>query len=259
MYSNLLNVPGFPEYPNTPEGMMQMNTDTYYRLLNCGLKLAAGAGSATGAKENPLGFNRAYIRSSSKDSLTGLLKGWKEGKNFVTNGPMLFLKTSEGLQPGDSINIKRGKMITLEVEAISDSPLEKIEIIANGKILKSFTIGKDHKKFKGSFHVEISKSTWIAARCTDTDQFLNEKELETYRSPRKNLYQDPNRLRYAHTSPIYVYIDNNGIAVKKSIEEGLKMVKAFKEFAQENSSEKYMETILEATEKAKIILKEKLK
>ena len=35
--------------PNTPEGMMRMNTDTYYRLLNCGLRLAAGAGSATGA------------------------------------------------------------------------------------------------------------------------------------------------------------------------------------------------------------------
>ncbi|MCP5119043.1 MAG: hypothetical protein GY953_50210, partial [bacterium] len=38
IYSNLLEVSGFPEYPDTPEGMMRMNTDTYYRLLNCGLR-----------------------------------------------------------------------------------------------------------------------------------------------------------------------------------------------------------------------------
>ena len=44
-YSNLLNVDGFPEYPNTPKGMIQMNCETYYRLLNCGLRLAAGAGA----------------------------------------------------------------------------------------------------------------------------------------------------------------------------------------------------------------------
>ncbi len=52
-FSNLLQVEGFAEYPATPEGMMQLSTDSYYRLLNCGLRLAAGAGSATGAKTTP--------------------------------------------------------------------------------------------------------------------------------------------------------------------------------------------------------------
>jgi hypothetical protein len=84
--------------------MMKMNTDTYYRLLNCGLKLAAGAGSATRAKENPFGFSRAYIQTDPIDGLSGLYKNWKAGKNFVTNGPMLFLSASEGLKPGDSLN-----------------------------------------------------------------------------------------------------------------------------------------------------------
>ena len=42
-YSNLLEDPNFPVYPDTDVGMLQLNTDTYYRLLNCGLRLAAGA------------------------------------------------------------------------------------------------------------------------------------------------------------------------------------------------------------------------
>lgn len=61
-YSNLLEVEGFPIYPDTELGMMQMNTETYYRLLNWGLRLAAGAGSATGVKQVPVGYNRAYVQ-----------------------------------------------------------------------------------------------------------------------------------------------------------------------------------------------------
>jgi hypothetical protein len=60
-YSNLLEVDGFPVYTDTDLGMMQMNTDTYYRLLNWGLHLATGAGSACGVKQNPVGYNRAYV------------------------------------------------------------------------------------------------------------------------------------------------------------------------------------------------------
>ncbi|MCK5469970.1 MAG: CehA/McbA family metallohydrolase [Cyclobacteriaceae bacterium] len=259
LYSNLLNVKGLPEYPNTPEGMMQMNTDTYYRLLNCGLKLAAGAGSATGAKETPVGFNRAYVRSSSDGSLKGSFEALKEGKNFVTNGPMLFLRTSEGLQPGDSLNMAGSKSITMEIEAISDSPLGVVDIVVNGEVVKSFPTDKNQKMFKGSFTLDVSESSWICARCTDTDMLLNNEELEEYRSPRINLFQDPNRFRYAHTSPIYFYLNGEGIAVRESVEEGLKMIDAFAKFAQENSSEKYFDTILSATEKAKEILINRLK
>ncbi|VAX29476.1 hypothetical protein MNBD_IGNAVI01-2272 [hydrothermal vent metagenome] len=191
LYSNLLEVEALPVYKNTPEGMMQMDTDTYYRLLNCGLKLATGAGSATGAKETPVGFNRTYVRSSSKD-INKFFQAWRGGNNFVTNGPMLFLKTSDGLHPGDSLNISGSKKVKVEVEVISDSPLGSVEIVVNGKVVKSFPVEKGKKKFKGNYSVNISNSSWICARCTDTDMLLNDKEMEEYRSPRVHLFQDPN-------------------------------------------------------------------
>ena len=257
-YSNLLNVKGLPVYPNTPVGMMQMNTDTYYRLLNCGLKLAAGAGSATGAKETPVGYNRAYVRTSPKEGFKGFLEAWKEGKNFVTNGPMLFFSTSEGLKPGDSLDITGSKNISLNIKAVSDSPLGKIEIVKNGEIVKSFSPGENQKTFAGNCELNISGSCWICARATDTDMLLSDKELEKYRSPRVKLFQDPNRLRYAHTSPIYFYVNGKGIAVKKSVDEGLKMIDAFREFALQNAGKNYRRTILNEADKAENILRKKL-
>ncbi len=106
--------------------------------------------------------------------------------------------------------------------------------------------------------MNISKSCWICARVTDTDMLLSDKDLEKYRSPRVKLFQDPNRLRYAHTSPIYFYVNGKGIAVKKSVEEGLKMIDAFREFALKNAGENYMKTILNEVDKAENILRKKL-
>ena len=257
LYSNLLNVEGLPEYPDTPQGMMQMNTDTYYRLLNCGLKLAAGAGSASGVKEVPAGYNRAYVRSGATQGLQGFLKAWKEGKNFVTNGPMLFIKTSEGLYPGDSLHIASSKNLKLYISAISDSPLKKVEIIVNGQVVKSFSC-KDRKQYSDSLYITIDQSSWIAARCSDSDTLLSDQELEKYRSPRVSLYQDPCRLRYAHSSPIYVYRDKKNIAIRHSILEGLRMVKAFKKFAKKNATAQYLQEIMAASDKAEDILQQKL-
>ena len=257
-YSNLLNVEGLPTYPDSPKGMMQMNTDTYYRLLNCGIRLAAGAGSATGAKETPAGFNRAYIRSDLEEGIQQVYQNWKAGRNFVTNGPMLFLSTSEGLKPGDSLNFKGTKTVSLHLEAVSDSPLDLVEIVVNGKVVGSIPAGGEHR-FEKDFNVILSESAWVCARCTDTDIWLDDSELEKYRSPQVNLNQEPNRLRYAHTSPIYFYKGGNGIAVGRSVIEGLKMIAAFREFAKENVSTEYREAILQAADKAMEILMNRLK
>ncbi|MHC4285719.1 MAG: CehA/McbA family metallohydrolase [Planctomycetota bacterium] len=146
-YSNLLNVAGFPDYPNTPEGMIQMNFETYYRLLNCGLRLAAGAGSATGAKTTPVGYNRAYVRAGSNPTLPEFLEAWRKGRNFVTNGPMIFLRTEENQRPGDTINLpSRGGTVSLQVTAHSEQPLRSLELVANGKVVGKATVLNNTKR-----------------------------------------------------------------------------------------------------------------
>jgi len=257
IYSNLLNVEDFPAYPDTPEGMMQMNTDTYYRLLNCGIKVAAGAGSATGVKEVPAGYNRAYVRCSSGTDLDGFLNNLKAGMNFVTNGPMLFFKVNKDLQPGDSLDISGKQKFSYEFEVYSDSPLTDVEIIKNGKVIKRYPIN-NNLSFKGRGEFEISESSWICARARDTDLLLSERELALYKSPPGRLNQEPSRLRFAHTSPIHITIDNKAVTVKKSIYEGFKIIAAFERFAATTVSEEYRDEILDATQKAKKILENRM-
>ena len=258
-YSNLLNVEELPVYPNTPEGMLSMNLDTYYRLLNCGLKLAAGAGSATGVKDTPAGFNRAYIRCSAGDGVEKMLENWRQGRNFVTNGPMLFLRGSDGQRPGDSLELAGpGTELELEIEAISDYPLRSVEVVVNGEVAASLSLAQEQTHIVQKVTVPITESAWLCARATDLDYLLTDQELAFYNQPPEGLYALANRLRFAHTSPIYVKLAGKGVAVERSLRESLLIIEAFEKFAREKASETYRESILKAANQARNELIRKL-
>ena len=243
-YSNLLEVEGFPEYPNTAEGMMQMNYETYYRLLNCGLRLAAGAGSAIGAKNTPLGYNRAYVRAGDNPSLPEFLQAWREGRNFVTNGPMIFLSTQSGQQPGDTITLgPEGGKVTLRVRAVSDQPLRSLEVVANGMVRAHANLTRAQREGELTFSLDIKEGTWVAARCTDEDQLLSDEELGRY-TEGGGLPAQPTRLRFAHTSPIYITVGGKKPRVATSVEEARKMLEAFKCFANKKTDGKHLTEIL---------------
>jgi len=246
-YSNLLDVDGFPEYPETPEGMMKMNTDTYYRLLNCGLRLAAGAGSAIGAKRTPIGYNRAYVRAPKDPNMSQFLGAWRKGQNFVTNGPMIFLTSDKGHSPGDTIDLPScPDKVIFKVEAFSEQPLRTLEIIANGRVVASAKLDTNQRKAKISHTLDIKEGTWIAARCTEEDLFLSDDELEKYRQGSGFYRREPCRLRFAHTSPIYVTVNGRGAKVAASIKEANKMLEAFRKFARKEASQEYLKEILDA-------------
>jgi len=247
-YSNLLEVPGFPIYPNTDVGMMRMNTDTYYRLLNWGLHLAAGAGTATGVKKAPVGYNRAYVRVGSSASLEEFYAAWKAGKNFVTNGPMLFLTTSGGRRPGDTISLPaEGGTVQVQVEALANQRLTAVEIIVNGEVAASLDV-KDEHRVQGTVPLQIEAGAWIAARATARDELLSDQELRAYADhrDRKQKQFASSRLRFAHTSPIYVEVAGRGCAVPASIQEGLQMLDRFEAFAKANARAAYQQSIQSA-------------
>jgi hypothetical protein len=248
-YSNLLNVAGFPDYPNKPEGMIQMNFETYYRLLNCGLRLAAGAGSATGAKTTPVGYNRAYVRAGSNPTLPEFLEAWRKGRNFVTNGPMIYLRTEENQRPGDTIILpSKGGTVSLQVTAYSEQPLRSLELVANGRVVGMANIGPKQYEAKLSLSLPIKEGSWIGARCIEEDKFLSDEQLSRY-SKGGSLPEQPCRLRFAHTSPIYVTVGGNGPNVASSVQEARKMLKSFERFARKTAAGEYLDEILKVLPK----------
>jgi len=244
-YSNLLNVPGLPTYPDTPEGMMQMNTDTYYRLLNCGLRLAAGAGSAKGAKNTPAGYNRAYVRAGENPDLPAFWAAWRAGRNFVTNGPMLFLQV-DGRQPGDEIALAGSPVeLTIRAQALSEQPLTSLEIVINGSVVaRADDIKGDRAEVVTRWWV--SEPCWIAARCTERDDWLSDSELAAGHAYGGRLPCRPCRLRFAHTSPAYVTVNGRGVRVPAAVAEASRMLDAFETFARNQAAPAYLEEITAA-------------
>ena len=254
-YSNLLQVEGFPVYPDTDLGMMQMNTDTYYRLLNWGLRLAAGAGSACGVKENPVGYNRAYVRADPDTSLADFYRAWAAGRNFVTNGPMLLMESVEGHRPGDVIALPdQGGDVSLRVTALAGprQVLTSVEFVVNGRVVRSFDVEDEHQ-LRAEVKLPIAEGSWVVARATCRDDLLDDAELARYTRGGEDapFPQRPSRLRYAHTSPIYVTVGGLEVAVQASIEEGLQMLDQFEAFARQTADPRYLPATLTAVEQAR--------
>lgn len=250
-YSNLLAVPGFPEYPDSPEGMMRMNMETYYRLLNCGLRLAAGAGSATGPKSTPIGYNRSYVRAGKDPTAAQFLAAWREGRNFVTNGPMVLLSADGGRQPGDTVALPAsGGSLRLRAEAISDQPLKSLEIVINGRVAGRAELHGDATRAEVTVPVTLREGSWVAARATSEDSLLSDDEMKRYRQDTR-LSQAPCRLRFGHTSPIYVTVDGRGARLAEAVAEGHRILNAFEIWARKNAAPEYLEEILDALRQAR--------
>ena len=85
-------------YPGE-RGFAQYILDLYCHYLSAGFRIPASAGSANGVAKIALGYNRSYVYLGKQFSYETWLAGQRAGRNFVTNGPMLFV-TVNGKRPG---------------------------------------------------------------------------------------------------------------------------------------------------------------
>jgi hypothetical protein len=167
------------EYPG-PRGFANYIFDLYYTYLSAGLRIAASAGSANGVLKSPLGYSRSYVYLGSGFTPEAWLAAQRAGKNFVTNGPMLFL-TANGERPGAVLPAKT-TTVKIELSAVSRGRLERADLIVNGGIVESFEPGNDASRIQANKTITITAGDWIAARCFEANR---------------------DTVRFAHTSPIY--------------------------------------------------------
>ena len=197
---------GFPGFGTMPPQYMGVETDrrgmtewgwidftfqNYYALLNCGFRLRPTAGTASGVHPVPLGFGRVYVKCSGGFSYKKWIQGLDRGQSFVTTGPMLFVQVNDKpigqvFQPRE----KKGKY-RITGEAISGHPLDRIELVVNGKIRKTLKPANTKTKQGGyrstiRTELDLTSSSWIIARC-----FESRKDK---------------RIRFAHTGPVHVEI-----------------------------------------------------
>lgn len=150
------------------------------------------AGTASGVHPVPLGHSRVYVHTGNPFSADRWLAGLKQGRSFVTTGPML-LATIQQQPPGHEFKCesKQVKTFTWNCEVESLTPITKVEWLINGNVhtslepvLTQTELGTYRFEGKGDF--EIDQSGWAIVRTWSE--------------------QSDGRKRFAHSAPWYFQI-----------------------------------------------------
>ncbi len=181
-----LEVVGFSDHRTT--------ADVWYRLLNCGFRIPAGAGTDAMANyaslRGPVGMNRVFVRSGAKLDYRGWLAALKAGRTFASNGPVLSFSI-EGKEPGDEILLpKPSRELRGKVSLRSIVPIEKLEIVSNGAVVATIPTRDHRTRADAEVPLRVAGSAWFTLRAWSPA--AAEPVLDIY--------------PFATTSPIYVTV-----------------------------------------------------
>ena len=161
----------------------------WYRLLNLGFHLPAGAGTDAMANyaslRGPIGLVRVFLDTEGERSPTALLNALKWGRTFVSNGPLLGL-TVAGERPGATL-ASAGKL-PVRVSMRAPFPVDHVELIQNGRVIRSFELAGDRTRLDWEGELEFAEGGWVLVRAFNDQP--HPWVLDLY--------------PYATTSPIYV-------------------------------------------------------
>ena len=179
--------PAFLQPPNGGKegdefGWLDYTLGQYYMLLNAGFRLVPTAGTASGVHPVPAGFSRVYVHLEKEFSYDGWLSGLRDGRSFVTTGPMLFAKVNDQ-HPGATLS---GGLVMLKAEILSEHPMKTVDVVHNGRIIPVETRSTTRTK-AGAWQTEVNAEIafescgWFCLRCTED--------------------RPDGRLRFAHSAP----------------------------------------------------------
>lgn len=180
----------------------RVTAEVWYRLLNSGFRVAAGAGTDAMANfaslRGPVGTNRVYAKHSGPLKADTWNESVRKGHSFVTNGPLVWFSV-EGKGPGDELFF--GKAVELKFQATLRSiiPVDHLEIVNNGKVVHTLELKGDRRSGDFSGTLPAPETGWYVLRAWN--------DQPTY--PVFDVYP------YATTNPVYVSIDGKPLRIQK--------------------------------------------
>ncbi|HYV17742.1 MAG TPA: CehA/McbA family metallohydrolase [Verrucomicrobiae bacterium] len=177
-----------------------ITSEIWYRLLNLGLRIPAGAGTDAMANyaslRGPVGLVRVFVQTGPRFDHPTFLAGLKAGKTFVSNAPLLDLgvrsdRSGAFRGPGSEFRLAAGRRnLEARVDVRSPVPLDHVELVANGQVVGTVPLAADRMSARGSVTVPFETSGWLLLRAwADKPAW-----------PVLDLYP------FASTSPVYVRI-----------------------------------------------------
>lgn len=189
----------------------------YHRLLSCGLRLAATAGtdvflsfSRTPLASNPPGWGRVYARLDGDLSVATFQDAVRAGRTMVTNGPWLTLDVN-GHGPGSVLDLPDRSRLTVTA-TVTGPGVERLTIVnADG------VQGESRGEHEVRADLTLDGPTWVAAVARGGEH--------------------PDTLDagvFAHTSPVYVDVGGERVARRADATWCLSLLDRLQAFAAEH-------------------------
>ena len=182
-----MEIVGFSDHKSTAA--------VWYRLLNLGFQLPAGAGTdATTNYAAPIrgqvGFDRVYAWIAAPLTLEVWFDALKRGRTFATNGPLIEF-TLDGQLPGGELKYDSPQTtVPFTAKLRSIVPVDHLEIVCNGKVAQSLKLEGARDSADVSGGLPIKESGWCVLRAYSD----------------KAEYPVLDKYPYATTSPVYVSV-----------------------------------------------------
>jgi TolB protein len=197
----------------------------WYATINCGLRVAAAGGedSITSLHFSKLvGSFRTYVHTGVHTGARGLeMRAWfdglRQGKSFVTNGPLLEL-TINGAMPGEEVRLPAGGgSVELEARLRSIVPLEKVFLVGNGRVIEELQLEAGRRTLHSKKPLKVLQSGWYHLRAEG-------KPGERY--PLDAAYA------LAFTNPIWITVGEQPVRSKAAAEYCLQWIDKLKALAE---------------------------
>ena len=164
----------------------------WYRLLNCGFRVPASAGTdcfLNRVRSRLPGQDRVYVHVAGEFTYERWIESLKAGRTFVTNCPM-FEFTVNGHPPGDVIKLDQPGAVRVSALAESNYPLQQLEVIYNGQVVEGGISDNGYPGLKLTTEIDIPRSGWIAVRAGGPAQ-----------------PDHPSGAVFGHTSAVYIEVE----------------------------------------------------
>jgi TolB protein len=168
----------------------------WYRLLNLGFRLPAGAGTdATTNYAAPIrgqvGMDRVYaLVPSGPVNLQAWMDSLKNGRTFATNGPLIEF-TLGGRRVGDELKFDGTQAsVPFTAKLRSIVPVDHLEVVCNGRVAEALKVTGQRDSADITGALPLKESGWCVLRASSDD--AEYPVLDNY--------------VYATTSPVYVTI-----------------------------------------------------
>lgn len=196
-------------------GANSRSVEDWFHLLNRGYGVrAVGSSDAHGIDGGEPTYSRTYVMyagpKGGKLDQAVVVKAIKEGRSFVSNGPIVTVRANGRGRMGDVVRAKKGKVeLEVRVESAPWIDVAEVRLVVNGERKPPLEMeGGDGKavRFKDDVEITLERDAWIAVEVRGKGSLYPVVQQRAGSGGAADAAAFP----YAMTNPIFFDVDGDG-------------------------------------------------